>query len=136
MGQRLNDAQRTELLTSKAVQSASQEHVILRNGTIVDPADFPFSSVKVIQICKLLNCCCGKSHQVGMHVLMHGVKIRNIFGTVLDIQLAKKLPCPEGRWVVEEELSEDHATAGHHPQALFSLVRDEMSNSCALAVRA
>lgn len=109
MGQRLNECQRTQLLAHPEVKAVTLDHVILRSGRMLDPADFWFQRETVYFIKKLLECGrCLFRHQPGMHIVVQGYVERTVLGQTRYVCDGER-HCCGGDWTTEEMLCVDQA---------------------------
>ena len=102
MGQRLTPEARARIRRHRDVREVTREHVILDNGTVLDPAEFVVEERPTRFIFKLLQCpCFFTRHSPGLHVLVVGST--QVFGTGAERYRYTVPPiCPRGNWALEE----------------------------------
>lgn len=102
MGQQISPQNRDRMLRNPHVHRLTCEHVILKDGRVLDPGEFIMEQKKVLFVMKLLECnCFFVRHQVGFHALVAGVV--NVFGTGREENVPGPPPgCSRGRWIIEE----------------------------------
>jgi hypothetical protein len=111
MGQKITKGQREVLSQRPEVKTVTAEHVILKNGTVMDPIDFVIEHCRLWLACKLLECRCQpwKLHKPGTHVIVEVIAERTVLGyrpTAIMYPF-----CKDGRWTTEETLTEEQARA-------------------------
>lgn len=111
MGQPITPDLRAMLEAHRKVLYVTDEHVVLKDGRVVDPreferAEFPGERCLVVKVYKLLRCTCGR-HEAGLHVLIPAVERWSATGSLLDSTNQIALACP-GEWTCEEFVSADH----------------------------
>jgi hypothetical protein len=109
MGQALTYDQKARLGLHENVLCVTQTHVVLKDGTVLDPADLSMGGTRVVLIRKLLQCNCGQ-HKAGLHIFVETTGGVNVFGTVFhDPVYDHQMPCRSGRWTTEEVITEEMA---------------------------
>lgn len=104
MGQRLTEEKQEILRCHPDVLFVTNEHIVLRNGKVLDPSEFPLQAQQAIFIRKLATCACGK-HKAGLHEMVPVRRWVTILGTYIDDPYRSRM-CPLGEWTVEEVLVE------------------------------
>ena len=80
MGQALTEKQKATLRNHKDVLHVSATHVVLTDGSILDPNDFAVEVFPVMLVCKLLRCSCRSAHHTaGKHVVVETIGGKNVF---------------------------------------------------------
>src|SRR4051812_34365062 len=85
MGQAICQTHKECLLKHPKVETLTSEHVILKDGTVLDPDDFVFFEDWVYLVQKLTGGCrCpGEAHPDGTHVVVAVMGGRNLSGKIL-----------------------------------------------------
>jgi hypothetical protein len=125
MGRKLTEAERLMLPEFSDVAGFSPEHIVLPDGILIDPQDYERTRVAWFEISfEILKFVAAKNpeHQGDvnrLHILARVVHPMSPFGK--RIQTAWSLPkeIPEGRWIKEEELTEEKARSA----GLFEILK-------------
>src|SRR5262245_47781716 len=104
MGQRLTPQQRRQLQSHREVLTVSEEHLVLRDGTVLDPVDFAFRREPAVAFVKLIQCNCGE-HPEGLRLGLYTQRVTNIYGQQRFLEVRPEV-CPTGFWQVEEHSTE------------------------------
>lgn len=102
MGQLIQPQFRDRILRNPSVHAVTAQHVILRDGRVLDPVDFVMEQRAALFVLRLRHCRCWfAAHRPGLHALVQGhVKI---FGTGREENTpGRPGVCPRGDWLIEE----------------------------------
>jgi hypothetical protein len=72
MGQPLGEQQRAALKQHPSVLRVTAQHLVLKDGRVLDPNEFWGWHVPIFLVMKLTACRCARGHHVGKHVIVEG----------------------------------------------------------------
>jgi hypothetical protein len=104
MGRPISPQLRTRIEQGRGVALVTAEHVVLRDGRVLDPQEFIVARVPHHFVLKLATCRCWfLNHRLGTHVLVPGTVWE--YGDGRTVNHYNSPPfCPNGNWIVEETL--------------------------------
>lgn len=112
MGQKLDQAAKRTLMAHPLVQCVTEEHVVLKDGKVLDPNEFPFTGTRTFLVKKLARCNCSQQHRAGTHVIVEVYGGQTVLGNVVIGNSTGLHPyCRAGEWTVEEVIIEPTAAA-------------------------
>src|SRR5438046_488268 len=112
MGQKITPERYELFRRHPDVFRVTEEHVILKDGRVMDPEDCFTTIMKPLVIIKLHDCCCEQHHLPGTHLLVAGrpgmMKVGNSF---IGQNVGFTDYCLYSVWITEEVISPERAKA-------------------------